>query len=321
MKQRICTALAHLCNEEDRRAIFAGVGPGAALEVLLDMLTAPASTNTQQKEAAHALTALASTAAPPDFAPAPPRKEVYLGDENVNNSRFSDVTFVVDGQPFYAHKIALLNSSDAFRAMFDGGYKEKEAQHIAIPNISHTVWDAMMRCIYTGTVDVAPEIAHDLLRAADQYLLEMLKPLCENVIGADLAVVNVADVFELAETYHAPQLMNMCVRYALENYNEMVEVRGVDGYRELLSRMRPQLTTYLRSVGTGTASQKPPADPSTAALAAGADATATAVTPTAAVTLAAVASNAAVTATAEASATAALVAEDAPPTANADPAS
>jgi len=61
MKQRICTALAHLCNEEDRRAIFAGVGPGAALEVLLDMLTAPASTNTQQKEAAHALTALVRT--------------------------------------------------------------------------------------------------------------------------------------------------------------------------------------------------------------------------------------------------------------------
>ena len=27
------------------------------------------------------------------------------------------------GERFYAHRIALLASSDAFRAMFDGGYK------------------------------------------------------------------------------------------------------------------------------------------------------------------------------------------------------
>ena len=35
------------------------------------------------------------------------------------------------------------------------------------------------RYIYTGSVDVNLEIAQDLLRAADQYLLEGLKRLCE----------------------------------------------------------------------------------------------------------------------------------------------
>lgn len=37
----------------------------------------------------------------------------------------SDVTFVVDGRPFHAHKIALLASSEIFRTMFDGHYREK----------------------------------------------------------------------------------------------------------------------------------------------------------------------------------------------------
>lgn len=43
----------------------------------------------------------------------------------VNNQTLADITFLVEGKKFYAHRIALLASSDAFRAMFNGGYKEK----------------------------------------------------------------------------------------------------------------------------------------------------------------------------------------------------
>lgn len=43
----------------------------------------------------------------------------------VNNPSLADISFIVDGKPFYAHRIALVASSDAFRVMFDGGYKEK----------------------------------------------------------------------------------------------------------------------------------------------------------------------------------------------------
>lgn len=40
-----------------------------------------------------------------------------------------------------------------------------------------------LRFIYTGSVDVDLEIAHDLLKAADQYLLEGLKRQCEHAIA------------------------------------------------------------------------------------------------------------------------------------------
>lgn len=39
------------------------------------------------------------------------------------------------------------------------------------------------RFIYTGSVDVDLDIAHDLLKAADQYLLEGLKRQCEHAIA------------------------------------------------------------------------------------------------------------------------------------------
>ena len=75
---------------------------------------------------------------------------MYLGEQYVNNQTLSDVTFLVEGQTFHAHRIALLASSDTFRAMFDGHYKEKEASTIPIPNIRYAVFESMMRCIYTG---------------------------------------------------------------------------------------------------------------------------------------------------------------------------
>lgn len=53
--------------------------------------------------------------------------QVYLGEQYVNCRTLSDVSFVVDGRRFYAHRIALLASSDAFRAMFDGGYRVSPA--------------------------------------------------------------------------------------------------------------------------------------------------------------------------------------------------
>ena len=92
-------------------------------------------------------------------------------EQYVNNPTLSDVTFVVEGRTFHAHRIALLASSDTFRAMFDGHYREKDASEIPIPNISFPVFEAMMRCVYTGSVEVEPALAQDLLRAADQYMV------------------------------------------------------------------------------------------------------------------------------------------------------
>ena len=68
----------------------------------------------------------------------------------MNNPTLSDVTFLVEGRRFHAHRIALLASSDTFRAMFDGHYREKDASEIPIPNIRYEVFRKMMTCAYTG---------------------------------------------------------------------------------------------------------------------------------------------------------------------------
>ncbi|KAL3626093.1 hypothetical protein CASFOL_029642 [Castilleja foliolosa] len=240
IQRRVALALAHLCSPNDQRTIFIDKN---GLSLLLEFLE---STNSKhQRESSIALCRLANKASSQssiDAAPpSPTPQQIYLGEQYVNSPTLSDVTFLVEGKRFYAHRICLLASSDAFRAMFDGGYRERDAKDIEIPNIRWDVFELMMRYIYTGSVDVNLDIAQDLLRAADQYLLEGLKRLCEYAIAQDISVENVSLMFELSEAFNALSLRNACILFILDNFDKLIIMPW---YTELIQRVLPETQNY-----------------------------------------------------------------------------
>ncbi|XP_047259655.1 ARM REPEAT PROTEIN INTERACTING WITH ABF2-like isoform X3 [Capsicum annuum] len=239
IQRRVALALAHLCLPDDQKTIFID---NNGLELLLELLE---STNLKhQRDGSVALCKLANKASSlsqVDAAPPSPVPQVYLGEQYVNNSTLSDVTFLVEGKLFYAHRICLLASSDAFRAMFDGGYRERDAKDIEIPNIRWDVFELMMRYIYTGSVDVNLDVAQDLLRAADQYLLEGLKRLCEYAIAQDISVESVSLMFELSEAFNALTLRNACILFILEKFDQL---SVMPWYSHLIQRVLPETRSY-----------------------------------------------------------------------------
>ncbi|XWS54010.1 hypothetical protein CRYUN_Cryun10bG0051100 [Craigia yunnanensis] len=239
VQRRVALALSHLCSPDDQRTIFID---NNGLELLLGLLgsTSPK----QQLDGAVTLYKLANkamTLSPMDAAPPSPTPQVYLGEQYVNNATLSDVTFLVEGRRFYAHRICLLASSDAFRAMFDGGYREKDSRDIEIPNIRWEVFELMMRFIYTGSVDVRLDIAQDLLRAADQYLLEGLKRLCEYTIAQDISLETVSSMYELSEAFHAISLRHTCILFVLEHFDKL---STRPGHLHLIQRIIPEIRNY-----------------------------------------------------------------------------
>ncbi|KAG7018692.1 ARM REPEAT PROTEIN INTERACTING WITH ABF2 [Cucurbita argyrosperma subsp. argyrosperma] len=244
VQRRVSLALAHLCSPDDQRTIFGAVGDQlvTSLELLLGLLGS--SSLKQQLDGAVALYKLANkamTLSPVDAAPPSPTPQVYLGEQYVNNPTLSDVTFLVEGRRFHAHRICLLASSDAFRAMFDGGYREKDAKDIEIPNIRWEVFELMMRFVYTGSVDVSLDIAQDLLRAADQYLLEGLKRLCEYTIAQDISLENVSSMYELSEAFNAISLRHTCILFILEQFEKL---GAMPGHSHLIQRILPEIRNY-----------------------------------------------------------------------------
>ncbi|WOL06744.1 ARM REPEAT PROTEIN INTERACTING WITH ABF2 [Canna indica] len=239
VQRRVALALAHLCSPEDQRTIFID---NNGLGLLLDLLDS--SSLKQQQDGSVALYKLANkamTLSSVEAAPPSPTPQVYLGEQYVNSSTLSDVTFLVEGKRFYAHRIALLASSDAFRAMFDGGYREKDARDIEIPNIRWEVFELMMRFIYTGSVEVTNDIAQDLLRAADQYLLEGLKRLCEYAIAQDVNIDNISSMYELSEAFNAMSLRHTCILFILEQFDKII-LRP--GHEYLIQRIIPEIRNY-----------------------------------------------------------------------------
>ncbi|KAI8102431.1 hypothetical protein M9435_006032 [Picochlorum sp. BPE23] len=176
----------------------------------------------------------------------PPEPDVFLGEQYLNKKALSDVIFLVEGKEFYAHKIALQAGSEVFKSMFEGDYKEKEADSIPIPNIRWPVFEAMMRCLYTGTVEVKPDIAQELLEAADQYMIENLKSLCQVAITEELTSENVSAAFDLAEAYDAPELATACVVFCLEGYAAAL-YENRRSYNKLIQRMTKRLVQLLES--------------------------------------------------------------------------
>ena len=69
-----------------------------------------------------------------------------------NDEEFADVTFVVQGQRVYGHKMVLSIVSDCFRAMFSAGFRESAEMEIVIPDCSHAAFLAVMEYIYTGSL-------------------------------------------------------------------------------------------------------------------------------------------------------------------------
>lgn len=245
IQMRIALALAHLCDPKDGKLIFID---NNGVEFLLELLYL--SGMKQQKYSSRALFELARKAtsfAPEDSAPSSPTQRVFLGEEFVNNPTLSDVTFLIDGKKFYAHKICLVASSDIFRAMFDGLYKERNAQNVEIPNISWEVFELMMRFIYTGRISITKHLAQDLLVAADQYLIEGLKRLCEYTIAQDICVDNIPMMYDLADTFNASALRRACTLFVLEHYTKL---SSEIWFPMFIKKIIPEIRGYITDILT-----------------------------------------------------------------------
>lgn len=135
-----------------------------------------------------------------------------------NNPTFSDVTFLVgeDSRPFYAHKVVVSLLSQKFRAMLSGGMRESTQPEIRVPEVSWEIFSCVMDFLYTANLDLPPGRECDvgflveLLRTADEYMLDDVKEVCADKLCDIVTEENVADLLREAETRQVGQLQTFC---------------------------------------------------------------------------------------------------------------
>ncbi|KAL6658900.1 hypothetical protein ACP70R_002940 [Stipagrostis hirtigluma subsp. patula] len=145
----------------------------------------------------------------------------------LNSKKWSDVTFMVKGEVFQAHKYVLAMRSPVFEAELYGPMKEKGR--------------ALLHFIYTDNLpgmddledDESEEMIKHLLVAADRYAMERMKSICESILCERLDAESVASTLALADQHHCSKLKDACIGFINSSDRIMDDVVASQGYEHL----------------------------------------------------------------------------------------
>uniref|UniRef100_A0A671RDQ1 Ankyrin repeat and BTB/POZ domain-containing protein 2 n=1 Tax=Sinocyclocheilus anshuiensis TaxID=1608454 RepID=A0A671RDQ1_9TELE len=199
------------------------------------------------------------------LAPLPPIQEkkaalsAQLDPHFLNNPEMSDVTFLVEGKPFYAHGVLLLTASDRFKSLLalNGTDSTQPHKEIEISNVKYNTFQMMMSYLYCGGTE---SLKMGLLSAASLFQLGALQRHCEIICAQNIDLDNAVNIYHTAKTHGAVELSKYCEGYFLQNMAGLLEreafrmlilgsgTRSGSGKDSLLEELEATLARRLRSL-------------------------------------------------------------------------
>jgi hypothetical protein len=160
-------------------------------------------------------------------------------EDMLKSGEGADVKFTVDGQLFRAHRCILAARSPVFKAELLGPMKEDAARCIRIDDMEPSIFEALLRFIYTDSLPENRKFYEDaamqhLLVAADRYGVHLLKYICETWLAANIDVGSVATMLALAEQHGCLPLRRACIAF-MASPDMLGAVIKTDGFRHLVA--------------------------------------------------------------------------------------
>ena len=121
--------------------------------------------------------------------------------------------------------------------------EEKREGIVDIKDFSPDVIEAMLKFMYTTNVPSNVQHITELLKAADQYQLDLLKNACEATLCRGLKINNCLIYLILGDMYQAEMLKKCSMKMLFENMNEVFTQSPEDWKRCVKSH--PDLTVEI----------------------------------------------------------------------------
>ncbi|XP_028818623.1 speckle-type POZ protein-like [Denticeps clupeoides] len=166
-----------------------------------------------------------------------------------DQSLLPDCSLVVGGQEFQAHKAILAARCPVFRAMFLHDMKERRTNRVEIQGVEPEVLKELVTFIYTGKAPNLQDMATDLLVAADMYLLERLKRMCEDALCRSLTVENSVDILIFTDLHLTPDLKEEAITFIKSHFFDIIETPGWESLRTEHPHLIGEVNRALFSVG------------------------------------------------------------------------
>ncbi|KAM6895484.1 ankyrin repeat and BTB/POZ domain-containing protein 3-A isoform 2-T2 [Xenentodon cancila] len=156
----------------------------------------------------------------------------------LNNKDMSDVTFLVEGKPFYAHKVLLFTASPRFKSLLQNR-PAAENTCIEISHVKYNIFHLVMQYLYCGgteSLHIRNTEVMELLSAAKFFQLEALQRHCEIICSKNITTETCVDLYKHAKFLGASELTAFIEGYFLKNMVLLVEL---ESFKQLLYEPPP----------------------------------------------------------------------------------
>ena len=134
-----------------------------------------------------------------------------------------DVTIVVAGQEFRAHKVILAASSPYFKARFATAFDEKDHSKRVIPDIIPKSFEMILEFIYTGRrMEITVDNVQSLLETASMLNIGLAMDMCSQFLAERMDISNCLDILNLAINNGCQNLRKEAEDFAGKNFNKIV---------------------------------------------------------------------------------------------------
>ncbi|XP_006633214.1 ankyrin repeat and BTB/POZ domain-containing protein 3-B isoform X1 [Lepisosteus oculatus] len=143
----------------------------------------------------------------------------------LNNKEMSDVTFLVEGKPFYAHKVLLFTASARFKSLLSNR-PTAENTCIEISHVKYNIFQLVMQYLYCGGTDslhIRNTEVMELLSAAKFFQLSALQRHCEIICSKNINTDTCVDIYKHTKFLGAPELSAYIEGYFLKNMVVLIE--------------------------------------------------------------------------------------------------
>ncbi|XP_078402996.1 ankyrin repeat- and BTB/POZ domain-containing protein 3-like [Cetorhinus maximus] len=179
----------------------------------------------------------------------------------LNNREQSDITFLVEGKPFYGHRALLSAASPRFKNLITNcpSADAKTCGPIEIKDIKYSTFECLVQYIYDGgteRLDISKNQALQVLSASSIFKLKPLTRHCEVVCSRNLTLADSLHTYQQAKVLKANELVSYCSGYFLKNMLPLLEQDSfqqlvqsqTERYHDLLTDLQQALASRMQAV-------------------------------------------------------------------------
>lgn len=138
-------------------------------------------------------------------------------------TEFHDVTVLVEGEEFPAHKAVLAARSPVLKSMLSADMLEKKENRIVMTDVSASAWRQFQKFLYSNCTGMPSDwdfaFLVEMLMLSDKYQINSLNKIVEEAIVSRMNYENVFEIIEGVEKYNLSRVMQTASNIILKNWD------------------------------------------------------------------------------------------------------